>query len=117
MGLMAQFATRIGIMYAGRLVEIGPTAAIFNNPTHPYTQMLISSLPNTQGKRRLTGIPGITPSLLTPPPGCGFHPRCPKAFDRCMVEVPQLTDGEDGHRQACHLYTDEKVANEEGVLA
>lgn len=116
MGLMAQFATRIGIMYAGRLVEIGPTTAIFDDPKHPYTQMLISSLPNTRGKRRLTGIPGITPSLLAPPPGCVFHTRCPKAFDRCMVEMPQLVNGEDGHRQACHLYT-EKIPSEEEVLA
>ena len=117
MGLMAQFATRIGIMYAGRLVEIGPTQAIFNDPKHPYTGLLISSLPNTRGKRRLTGIPGITPSLLTPPPGCVFHPRCPKAFDRCMVEVPQLTEGEGGHSQACHLYTEDRVPSEEEVLA
>ena len=122
MGLMAQFATRIGIMYAGRLVEIGPTRAIFNDPKHPYTQMLISSLPNTSGKRRLTGIPGITPSLLTPPPGCAFHPRCPKAFDRCMVEVPELTGGAgdargEGHQQACHLYTEAEVPSEKQVLA
>ncbi|MCZ6539584.1 MAG: ABC transporter ATP-binding protein [Chloroflexi bacterium] len=117
MGLMAQFATRIGIMYAGRLVEIGPARAIFNEPRHPYTQLLISSLPNTGGKRRLTGIPGITPSLLRPPPGCVFHTRCPKAFDRCMVEVPQLTEGDEGHRQACHLYTEQEVSAGEEVLA
>lgn len=117
MGLMAQFATRIGIMYAGRLVEIGPAKAIFSNPRHPYTQLLISSLPNTGGKRRLTGIPGITPSLLRPPPGCVFHTRCPKAFDRCMVEVPQLTEGDEGHQQACHLYTEQEVSAGEEVLA
>lgn len=117
MGLMAQFATRIGIMYAGRLVEIGPTRAIFNNPKHPYTQLLISSLPNTNGKRRLTGIPGITPSLLKPPSGCVFHTRCPKVFDRCSVELPQLTGGDDGHQQACHLYTEEATSPEKEVLA
>lgn len=117
MGLMAQFATRIGIMYAGRLVEIGPTRAIFNNPKHPYTQLLISSLPNTNGKRRLTGIPGITPSLLRPPSGCVFHTRCPKVFDRCSMELPQLTGGDDGRQQACHLYTEEVTSPEKEVLA
>ncbi|MCH8910352.1 MAG: ABC transporter ATP-binding protein [Chloroflexi bacterium] len=117
MGLMAQFATRIGIMYAGRLVEIGPTRAIFNNPKHPYTQLLISSLPNTNGKRRLTGIPGITPSLLKPPSGCVFHTRCPKVFDRCSMELPQLTGGDDGRQQACHLYTEEVTSPEKEVLA
>jgi peptide/nickel transport system ATP-binding protein len=116
MGLMAQFATRIGIMYAGRLVEIGPTKEIFNNPKHPYTQLLISSLPNTLGKRRLSGIPGITPSLLKPPPGCVFHTRCPQATERCMVEVPKLISGDNGHSQACHLYT-EPVKSEEEVMA
>ncbi len=119
MGLMAQFATRIGIMYAGRLVEIGSTKAIFDNPKHPYTQLLIASLPNTRGKRRLSGIPGITPSLLNPPPGCVFHTRCPKGFDRCKVELPELVQGEDERSQACHLYTEEEeqVPSEEEVLA
>ena len=113
MGLMAQFATRMGIMYAGRLVEIGPTREIFNNPKHPYTQLLISSLPNTQGKRRLSGIPGITPSLLNPPPGCVFHTRCPKATERCKIELPNLITEENEHSQACHLYTEPAKSQEE----
>jgi peptide/nickel transport system ATP-binding protein len=116
MGLMAQFATRIGIMYAGRLVEIGPTNEIFNDPKHPYTQLLISSLPNTRGKRRLSGIPGITPSLLDLPSGCVFHTRCPQATDRCKIEVPELVTADNGHSQACHLYT-EPAAAEEEVMA
>ncbi len=78
MGLMAQFVDRIGVMYGGKLVEVGPVRDIFKDPLHPYTQLLIGSLPTLQSKEMFKGIPGLTPSLLTPPPGCMFHPRCPK---------------------------------------
>src|SRR5436189_2343484 len=78
MGLMAQFVNRIGVMYGGKLVEVGPVRDIFKDPLHPYTQLLINSLPNLQTKEDFRGIPGLTPSLLTPPSGCMFHPRCPK---------------------------------------
>ena len=78
MGLMAQFVNTIGVMYAGKLVEIGPVQDIFDEPLHPYTQLLIASLPLLEGKGVFKGIPGMTPSLLTRPPGCAFHPRCPK---------------------------------------
>jgi peptide/nickel transport system ATP-binding protein len=106
MGLMAKFVDRIGVMYGGRLVEIGPVGQIFTEPLHPYTQLLISSLPTLQAKGRLRGIPGTPPSLLVQPPGCMFHPRCPEAMARCSVEVPMLRELRPGHWVSCHLYAD-----------
>jgi peptide/nickel transport system ATP-binding protein len=104
MGLMAQFVNRIGVMYAGRLVEVGPVDDIFEEPLHPYTQMLISSLPSLEGKGVFKGIPGITPSLLNPPPGCAFHPRCPKRMSHCDAVVPTLQEIRPGRWVSCHLY-------------
>ncbi len=89
MGLMAQFVQRLGVMYAGHLMEVSPIREIFRHPRHPYTQLLISSLPSTEVKGNFTGIPGLPPSLLDVPPGCVFHPRCPLAADRCRTEVPR----------------------------
>ena len=104
MGLMAQFADRIGVMYAGKLVELATVEQIFANPRHPYTRLLISSLPDTAGKRRLEGIPGLPPSLLEVPPGCPFMPRCPEAMDQCGVDVPELLGETD--KVSCHLHTE-----------
>ena len=104
MGLMAQFADRIGVMYAGKLVELATVEQIFSNPRHPYTRLLISSLPDTAGKRRLEGIPGLPPSLLEVPPGCPFMPRCPEAMDVCGVDVPELLGEID--MVSCHLHTE-----------
>ena len=104
MGLMAQFADRIGVMYAGKLVELATVEQIFANPRHPYTRLLISSLPDTAGKRRLEGIPGLPPSLLEIPPGCPFMPRCPEAMDLCGVDVPELLGETD--KVSCHLHTE-----------
>jgi peptide/nickel transport system ATP-binding protein len=104
MGLMAQFVDRVGVMYGGKLVEVGPVRGIFKDPLHPYTQLLIGSLPNLDVKEDFRGIPGLTPSLLTPPPGCMFHPRCPHAMPRCAVDVPQLVEVKPDRFVACHLY-------------
>jgi peptide/nickel transport system ATP-binding protein len=104
MGLMAQFVHKIGVMYAGKLVEVGPVNDIFEEPLHPYTQLLIASLPSLEGKRVFKGIPGITPSLLNPPPGCAFHPRCPKVMEQCKVKVPVLQEVRPGRWVSCHLY-------------
>jgi peptide/nickel transport system ATP-binding protein len=104
MGLMAQFVDRIGVMYGGRMVEIGSVRDIFTAPLHPYTQLLISSLPSLGTKGRLRGIPGVPPSLRNPPSGCVFHPRCPRAFERCRAEVPPLREVRPDHWVACHLY-------------
>ena len=103
MGLMAQFADRIGVMYAGKLVELATVEQIFANPRHPYTRLLISSLPDTAGKKRLQGIPGLPPSLLVVPQGCPFMPRCPEAMDICGVEVPELVGETD--IVSCHLHS------------
>jgi peptide/nickel transport system ATP-binding protein len=110
MGLMAQFVDRIGVMYGGRLVEVGTVRDIFTNPLHPYTQMLISSLPTLEVKGELRGIPGSPPSLLNPPSGCVFHPRCPQVFGRCPVDVPVQYQPEPGREVACHLYADSVVS-------
>jgi peptide/nickel transport system ATP-binding protein len=103
MGLMAQFVDTIGVMYAGKLVELGPVLDIFEEPLHPYTQALIASLPSLEGKGIFKGIPGITPSLLNPPSGCAFHPRCSVVVDRCRVDTPVLREIRPNHWAACHL--------------
>jgi peptide/nickel transport system ATP-binding protein len=104
MGLMAQFVDRIGVMYGGKLVEVGPVRDIFKDPQHPYTQLLIGSLPTLQSKEIFRGIPGLTPSLLTPPPGCMFHPRCPQAMTRCSADTPSLKERKAERWVSCHLY-------------
>jgi oligopeptide/dipeptide ABC transporter ATP-binding protein len=105
MGLMAQSVERLGVMYAGTLVELGSTRDIFANPMHPYTQLLIGSLPAMGTKGRLHGIPGLPPSLLNRQGGnCPFHPRCPMAMERCRVQEPVLQEVQSNHWVACHLY-------------
>ncbi len=106
MGLMAQFVQRVGVMYAGRLMEVSPVREIFRRPRHPYTQLLISSLPSTESKGNFIGIPGLPPSLLDVPSGCVFHARCPLAVDRCRVEVPKLREVQADVSVACHLVTE-----------
>ena len=103
MGLMAQFVDRLGVMYAGRLVEIAPIAEIVRKPRHPYTEMLIASLPSMDHKDALRGIPGLAPLLRELPSGCAFHPRCPKAQDRCRIERPLPREIEGGVLAACHF--------------
>jgi peptide/nickel transport system ATP-binding protein len=110
MGLMAQFAHTLGVMYAGRLVEIGPVRTLFADPRHPYTRMLIASLPRFDRRRVFVGIPGVAPSLLDPPSGCPFHPRCPMATKRCTVEVPEEQNLSDGRRVRCHYATESAIA-------
>ena len=97
MGLMAQFVDRLGVMYAGRLVEVAPIGEIITSPKHPYTQMLIASLPSLERKGMMQGIPGLAPLLRDLPPGCAFHPRCPLAVARCRAERPELR-GSGGRR-------------------
>jgi len=104
MGLMAQFVDRLGVMYAGRLVEVSPVNDVFAEPLHPYTQLLIASLPSFEHKGTFRGIPGLAPSLLDRPSGCSFHPRCPHAMPRCSIEDPSLTEVRPGRWVACHLY-------------
>ena len=104
MGLMAQFVDRLAVMYAGSLVELGSVQDSFSESLHPYTQMLISSLP-VLGKRGVfRSIPGITPLLRDLPPGCVFHDRCPKVMDICTRQNPKLLEHRPMHWAACHLY-------------
>ncbi len=103
MGLMAQSADRLAVMYAGKLVEVSPISSFFKDPQHPYSKLLISSLPSPEETRELTGIPGSQPSLLDLPSGCAFHPRCPVAVDHCKQVIPELRNFSGGRRAACHL--------------
>lgn len=101
--ILYQIADSILVMYAGQLSEKAPTEAIFQDARHPYTRMLIGSLPKVgvrYQEERLRGIPGSPPQLLDPPPGCRFRDRCPVAFDRC-VEVPPFLEISPGHFVAC----------------
>ena len=111
MGLMAQFVHRLGVMYAGRLVEVSPVREIFAEPLHPYTRLLIGSLPSLEAKGKFQGIPGLPPSVLDRPSGCSFHPRCPHAMPRCSVEDPLLQQVRPNRWVACHLYDDAHETN------
>ncbi len=101
----ANVADRVGIMYAGRIVEEAPTRTIFNEPRHPYTEHLINSLPVIGDKSPKAGLGGAPPNLANPPNGCRFHPRCPLAMEVCLTEVPQMISLTPHHRVACHLVT------------
>jgi peptide/nickel transport system ATP-binding protein len=104
MGLIAQFADTVGVMYAGKLVEIGPVRQMIETPKHPYTKLLVESLPGIEVKQALVGIPGLPPPLVDLPPGCPFNPRCPFAFERCLRETPLLQEVGPSQLAACHLY-------------
>jgi oligopeptide/dipeptide ABC transporter ATP-binding protein len=103
MGLMAQFVDRLGVMYAGKLVEVSPVRDIFTRPLHPYTQLLIASLPSFEQKGTFRGIPGLPPLLRDLPPGCVFHPRCPHSVDRCQTQEPLFKEARPQAWAACHL--------------
>jgi oligopeptide/dipeptide ABC transporter ATP-binding protein len=94
----------MAVMYLGKVVEAAPSKSVYEAAQHPYTQALLSAVPTVDGatRRERIVLGGDVPSPVDPPPGCAFHPRCPYAFDRCRVEVPQLVD-RGGHRTACHL--------------
>jgi peptide/nickel transport system ATP-binding protein len=103
-GIVAETADRVAVMYAGRIAELSETYSLFEKPFHPYTQALLNSVPNiTKKGQLLSWIPGAPPDLAEPPTGCLFHPRCPYAFDRCKKEEPQLLRHDDSE-VACHLY-------------
>ncbi len=108
MGVHANIADRIGIMYAGRMVEEGPTETIFGDPLHPYTQYLINSLPRFGDKSPRQSVPGSPPSLANVPPGCPFHPRCPRALGVCAEQMPTYLYLGNQHRVACWLVGEEK---------
>jgi peptide/nickel transport system ATP-binding protein len=104
MGVIAETAHRVAVMYAGRIVEIGPVRTIVESPSHPYTAGLMASIPRTTGPRgRLQQIEGVMPRLKAIPPGCPFSPRCHSAFDRCRRQRPDLMRANQT-RAACWLY-------------
>jgi peptide/nickel transport system ATP-binding protein len=107
MGLMAQFAERVGIMYGGKLVEVGTVEDVFRDPQHPYTQLLISSIPSFERRQAFQGIPGVGLSLLDPPSGCLFHPRCPQAMASCSRQEPAVTPLGPGRQVSCLLHEKE----------
>lgn len=103
LGVIAEMADRIGVMYAGNIVETADTVTIFKNPHHPYTKALLTSIPRMDMKLdRLGVIRGSVPNLITPPSGCRFHPRCPIATEKCSKEVPPYVETEPGHFAFCH---------------
>jgi peptide/nickel transport system ATP-binding protein len=101
MGLVAQLADRIAVMYAGKLVEVGKTSEVIEKPRHPYTRALLLSVPRIGGSKALQPIPGEPPDMRKPPSGCRFHPRCPLATDLCVREIPVLRNIGDRY-VACH---------------
>ncbi|NJN81187.1 MAG: ABC transporter ATP-binding protein [Caldilineaceae bacterium] len=107
-GLIAQFSDSIGVLYAGKMVERGDVDAVLDSPRHPYTRLLIDSLPTLHAQKEFIGIPGLPPPLFERPSGCSFRPRCPYAFDRCTAETPEV-QLIDGIEVACHLYPDRAV--------
>ncbi len=104
MGVHYQISDRLAIMYAGKLVEYGPTDLIFNNPLHPYTQMLIQSLPRVGDRSQRVGISGRPPNLISPPAGCRFAARCPKVMEHCDQQEPAMIQIEPERYVSCHLY-------------
>ena len=102
MGVHYQITDRMGIMYSGSFVELGPTTEIFDDPIHPYTKMLIGALPRVGDKSQKVGIPGRPPALKNPPPGCRFAARCPMATDKCKKDVPEFREIKPGRFAACH---------------
>jgi len=109
LGVIAEIAGRIEVMYAGKVVEEGRTVDIFEDPKHPYTWGLLKSIPKLgerakTGRQRLQEITGIVPSLYDLPPGCRFYPRCPHAMGICNEQIPTLIEVGEGHRVRCFLY-------------
>jgi oligopeptide/dipeptide ABC transporter ATP-binding protein len=105
LALVEHFSTRVGVMYLGSMVEAGPTEEVFARPGHPYTQALLASVPRPDPDHRapVDAIRGEIGSAMAPPPGCKFHPRCPKAFAPCSTDVPDVYQTGPDHFAACHL--------------
>jgi peptide/nickel transport system ATP-binding protein len=105
LAVVAEVCDRVAVMYAGNIVELASVDDLFRNPLHPYTQGLLASIPRPDiTKLELTSIKGSVPNLISPPTGCRFHPRCPKAFERCPQEKPPLVEFSPGHFVECFLY-------------
>jgi peptide/nickel transport system ATP-binding protein len=117
MGVIAETCDRVAVMYAGRIVEMGPVADVVQRPLHPYAKGLMGAIPSLYGgAERLAQIPGSMPRLAAIPKGCAFHPRCTLAFDRCRSERPELIVN-DAQQVACHLYDMPADMPTSGVIA
>ena len=113
LSVVEHISDRVAVMYLGKIVEQAPGDELFGNPLHPYTQALLAAVPSAEpaqmsgGKKKRKTLPGDVPSPLHPPAGCPFHTRCPEAIDVCRTEMPRTIERGDGHRVACHLYTED----------
>jgi peptide/nickel transport system ATP-binding protein len=103
LGVVAETCDRVGVMYAGNLCEVADVANLFHRPRHPYTHALLQAVPRMSQSGELESIPGSVPNLVDPPPGCRFHPRCPRAGDICEAVLPPLEEMSPGHFAACHF--------------
>ncbi len=106
LGLARETTDRVYVMYAGSMIEVAPTRELFKHPLHPYTKGLLASVPRLSGGGFAEGIPGRIPDYRNPPTGCRFHPRCPRAFERCAQSMPPFYQAENGHQVACYLYAE-----------
>jgi peptide/nickel transport system ATP-binding protein len=104
LGVVAETCDRVGVMYAGNLVEVADVKDLFSKPLHPYTKALLEAVPKLSMEGTLKSIEGNVPNLVTPPPGCRFHPRCPHAMEICKKGAPDLIAIEGNHTVACHLF-------------
>jgi len=105
LGVIAEMCDRVAVMYAGNIVEQGDLKTLFKSPKHPYTHALLAAVPKVGTKKgKLASIPGMVPSLITPPPGCKFHPRCPYAMDICRKKFPQMVEIGKWQLARCFLY-------------
>ena len=116
LGVVARYADRVNVMYAGKIIETATAKTLYANPKHPYTVGLLTSVPrlDQERKSKLIPIEGVPPDLINMPPGCPFYPRCTYRVDKCAQEMPPLIDIEDGHRAACWEW--QKVGAAEAVV-
>ena len=118
LSMVRHIADRVAVMYLGKIVEIGPAAEIYANPRHPYTQALLSAVPepdpSIQGKRERIVLKGDVPSPAKPPKGCNFCTRCPKVMELCLTEKPDTREVAPGHFVACHLLNSEQTPGQTG---
>jgi oligopeptide/dipeptide ABC transporter ATP-binding protein len=114
MGIIADMAEHVTVLYAGKVMEVADTVTLFRSPKHPYTEALLKAVPSVKQTRTLEVIPGNIPNLIEPPTGCVFHPRCKYVKDVCVKEEPLLEKVEDGHYAACHLWRELKLEGRTG---
>ncbi len=118
LSVIADTCDKVAIMYGGKMMEVGRTVDVFTEPKHPYTQGLAAAFPDIRGERIMPeSIPGLVPSLIRPPEGCVFHPRCKFAFDRCAKAEPALSEVTPGRRAACFLYPEVQEVTPRPIVA